>query len=133
MSDYNNPGECIAIDVNSSGVPYVVNSQNYVFYLTGHEKPWQQLPILATDIAVGGLNVIYAISPNAEIESPGSGAMRVTKWDDNDKRFILLEPEAMRISTNPAGDLVWLVQQDNTLLKGTLAASEFTVQAMATA
>ena len=70
----------------------------------------------------------------AEADSISGNDYAVLKWDPDQNRFTLMGVEAMRISTNPAGDLAWLAQQDNTLQKGTFetSAKEQDLQAIST-
>ncbi|AMR30435.1 hypothetical protein A0256_02870 [Mucilaginibacter sp. PAMC 26640] len=67
-------GVRIAVDAN--GTPWVVNKSHLIYKYNG--STWTQMPGTATDIGIGGNNVVYI--SGTTISSP-TGGSKISKWN----------------------------------------------------
>ena len=100
-------GSAVAITVDNSGVPWVVNAEGEIY--RRKQNAWQKMPGLAKDIAAGPNGSIWIVGADKE-----EGGYGIYRWSGEDWKKI--EGGGIRIAVDKAAK-AWLVNENGNIYK----------------
>jgi len=102
------PGGAVAIDVDSNGFPWVINSAHNIFRWNG--SSWDGLPGLARDIGIGADDSVWVIGTNRV-----PGGYGIYQW--NGSGWDYAPGGAVRIDVDSNGN-PWVVNSAHNIYQG---------------
>lgn len=98
-------GAGLSIAVAPSGLPWITNSDNYIYRKISGQTSWEKLPGLGIDIAIGADGSAFVIGIN-------NG---VYKWNGS-KWVRITQIEGVKIAVDPSGT-PWILDSDNNIYR----------------